>query len=89
MSTPTPIEVPCSAGCKRVAVLPDDGSPPSGWECLPITGRWRCAQCWRELTAASGFAGVPAGFLPDSLAPESIGGLKKLPEAVPLREGVK
>jgi len=38
----------CSSGCKRA--LPDiDAASAAGWECLPITGRWRCPECRIEL----------------------------------------
>jgi hypothetical protein len=82
-------EVPCSAGCKRVALLPDDGSPPPGWDCLQITGRYRCPQCGHELNRANTMLGTPSAFSPDPLPPGSIGALKKLPEPPPLREEVK
>lgn len=52
-------DIVCSAGCKRSGVLAADGTPPAGWEQLPITGRWCCSQCWRDLTAANHLPGPP------------------------------
>lgn len=83
------IEVSCSAGCKRWAELPGDGTPPPGWELLPIAGRYRCANCWRDLTAAQQLQGTPSEFAPDPLPPGSRGALKKLPEPPALREEVR
>ena len=41
-------EISCSAGCKRT--IPDiDKALAAGWENLPISRRWRCPQCYREL----------------------------------------
>ena len=40
----------CSAGCKRT-VLDTDSALAAGWERLPISGRWRCPNCYRELKA--------------------------------------
>lgn len=82
-------EIACSTGCKRTALLPENGNPPDGWEQLQITSRWRCPHCYRELTAANYIPGTPSEFKPDTLPPGSIGALKKLPEAPPLREEVK
>ena len=82
-------DIVCSAGCKRVGVLADDGTPPPGWDCLQITGRYRCPHCGRELAAASSMPGTPSRFEPDPLPADSIGALKKLPEPPPLREEVK
>jgi hypothetical protein len=51
---PEPGKVPmvvCSAGCK--SEIPADETSLRGWENLPITGRWRCPQCWRELQAVN------------------------------------
>jgi len=45
--------VTCSAGCKREVLLSQVGH--AGWENLPITGRWRCPQCWRELQAVNSY----------------------------------
>lgn len=48
----------CSAGCKRdVANL--DEALAAGWDSLPISGRWRCPDCTRELIAASDY-GTPS-----------------------------
>jgi hypothetical protein len=51
MTSPSdpPPKVSCSAGCKREVLLSE--AERTGWENLPITGRWRCPQCWRELQA--------------------------------------
>ena len=45
------------AGCKRTASNEKDAVW-LGWECLPITGRWRCPQCRRELEAVNRPAAV-------------------------------
>lgn len=79
----------CSAGCKRTAILPEDGRMPDGWDFLAITNRWRCVQCWRDLNAAATLPGAPSADTPDTLPPDSIGALKKLPEPPPLHEKVK
>lgn len=84
-----PGEVSCSAGCKRVGQMGEGGAPPPGWEQLPITGRWRCPHCYRELEAARSIEGTPSRSDPDPLPPGSIGSLKKLPVPPPLHEGVK
>lgn len=40
--------ITCSAGCKRA--VPDiDTASAAGWENLPISNRWRCSDCTREL----------------------------------------
>lgn len=82
-------EVACSAGCKRTAALPEDGTSPPGWEQLPISGRWRCPHCYRELIAARGHIGNDSNPGTDTLPPGSIGALKKLPETITLHEKVK
>jgi hypothetical protein len=46
----------CSAGCKRQA-RDDDAALALGWEVLPISTRWRCLDCTRELRHASSLAG--------------------------------
>ena len=46
----------CSAGCKRQA-HDDDAALALGWEVLPITTRWRCLDCTRELRHASSLTG--------------------------------
>jgi hypothetical protein len=38
----------CAAGCKR-SVADESEAVAKGWECLEITNRYRCPQCWREL----------------------------------------
>jgi len=45
--------VGCSAGCMRS--IPESQTSHAGWENLPITGRWRCPQCWRELQAVNSY----------------------------------
>jgi len=53
MSQSDPSAITCSAGCKRD--MPDEqAASQAGWEILPITGRWRCGQCGRELAAIRG-----------------------------------
>jgi len=81
--------VVCSAGCKRSVELPQDGTTPPGWEQLQITNRWRCMQCYRELDAGNSMQGTQSAFTPDPLPADSIGALKKLPDAPPLHEKVK
>lgn len=83
------IEIHCSAGCGAHAFLNDDGTLPPGWEQLQITARVRCMPCTRSLVAANDLQGTPAEFSPDTLPPQSIGGLKKLPEMPALHEKVK
>lgn len=80
-----PDPVSCAAGCKRTADNPEQ----AGWTCLQITGRWRCGQCERELWAARNTPGAPPRNEPDTLPPDSLGALKKLPEPLPLHEKVK
>lgn len=82
-------EVVCSAGCKRTAIISDDGTLPAGFEQLSITGRYRCSHCWRELTAANHIPGTPSSYEPDPLPADSIGSLKKFRDPPPLREEVK
>jgi hypothetical protein len=48
-----PQSIGCSAACKR-EVTDMDAALAAGWECLPITGRWRCPDCTRELVAVRG-----------------------------------
>jgi hypothetical protein len=81
-----PDPVSCAAGCKRTAQDPEK----AGWSCLQITsGRWRCGDCERELWQARNMPGTEASYTPDTLPPDSIGALKKLPEPLPLHEKVK
>jgi hypothetical protein len=42
--------ITCSAGCKREQ-RDADAATAAGWDVLPITGRWRCPACTRELLA--------------------------------------
>ena len=58
----------CSAGCKRI--VQDKGNvlkaaSDAGWECLQITGRWRCPTCTNELLAARDFPGVKEEYQGD------------------------
>ena len=46
-TTPEPAEIGCASGCGRKAT-PADLSL-KGWSLLPISGRYRCPQCWRDL----------------------------------------
>lgn len=82
-------EVVCSAGCKRSTVLTPEGTAPAGWEQLPLSGRFRCMQCFRELDAAQRVTGAPHDPGVDLLPPQSIGALKKLREPPELHEKVK
>ena len=50
----------CSAGCKRQA-RDDDAALALGWEVLPISTRWRCLDCMRELRHASSLVGSSCG----------------------------
>lgn len=77
--------IACAAGCKRT-VADADAALQAGWELLPITGRYRCAVCWRDLNAASTLPGTEAAYRPDPLPADSIGALKRLPERQPLHE---
>lgn len=79
----------CSGGC-GLAVLAEDIEK-SGWSYLQITGRYRCGTCERLLYAASTQPGTwpREGDSTDPLPPNSIGALKKLPEAPPLHEKVR
>lgn len=44
--------VSCAGGCGKV--VPDDtAAEAAGWEFLPISRRYRCGQCTRELQEAS------------------------------------
>lgn len=91
-SEAAPLEVSCSAGCKRSTALdPESGMPAApGWEYLSITGRWRCPACYRELADVNTNGGaVQSNDAPDTLPRDSIGALKKLPEPVPLHEKVR
>lgn len=42
-------EYKCAGGCGRVIIDPATNPSEPGWSYLPITGRWRCGQCEREL----------------------------------------
>ena len=42
----------CSSGCGRRVEDLDEGLQ-KGWEFLPITQRYRCPQCYRDLKAVS------------------------------------
>jgi hypothetical protein len=42
----------CAAGCQRT-VADQAEALAQGWENLPITNRWRCPHCWRELQAVN------------------------------------
>lgn len=79
--------VGCAGGCGKWVAAEDVEH--SGWSYLHITGRYRCGSCERELNAASSSQGGPHDPGSDNLPPDSIGALKQLPEAPPLREGVK
>lgn len=90
MSTINPDPVPtiaCIGGCGRV-VAPE-AIATAGWTLLPITGRFRCAECGLVLALASSTPGTDeyAGHV--TLSPHSRGALKELREMPPLREGVK
>lgn len=50
-SAPEPPTVTCSAGCKREIQVSQLAT--AGWELLPISGRYRCGSCWRELQAVN------------------------------------
>jgi len=50
MSQSDPDPITCAAGCKRTAA-DETAATAAGWEHLPISRRWRCPQCWRELQA--------------------------------------
>jgi len=52
MSQANPDPITCAAGCKRI-VADEDAAAFAGWEYLPITQRWRCPACWRELQAVN------------------------------------
>lgn len=52
MSQADPDPISCAAGCKRI-VADEQAAEKAGWELLPITGRWRCPVCWRELQAVN------------------------------------
>jgi len=43
-----PEPIACSSGCKNTQPSAEAATA-AGWERLPITGRWRCPECWREL----------------------------------------
>lgn len=43
--------ISCSAGCKRAVEEPEK----VGWEFLPISRRWRCPDCTRELDQVNRF----------------------------------
>lgn len=58
MTKPDPIV--CAAGCKR-EVADIDAAQAAGWENLPITNRWRCPACWRELQAVNRSNPITAG----------------------------
>ncbi len=42
----------CAAGCKR-SVPDETAASHAGWENLPISTRWRCPDCTRELAAVN------------------------------------
>jgi hypothetical protein len=80
----------CNAGCgaKAETELLVDGKVAS-WEYLPITGRYRCGDCRRALQAASAMQGAPHDPGSDPLPRDSLGALKRFPEAPALKEGVR
>lgn len=49
-------DIGCSAGCRRMA-RDIDHAASLGWDCLPITNRWRCPDCTRELRQVNAQAG--------------------------------
>jgi len=78
-----------TCACGKEGQLGDKGEAPPGWDVLQIAPRFRCPQCYRDLTAANDFVGTPAKFEPDTLPKDSIGALKKLPKPIELHEKVK
>jgi hypothetical protein len=44
--------ITCAAGCKRY-VADEAAASAAGWENLPISTRWRCVACTRELAAVN------------------------------------
>lgn len=80
----TRTKIGCSAGCGRTDVMIDGKLPPD-WDQLPLTGRYRCTTCTRELAAVSTVPGTE-GYTPDPLPKDSIGALKPLPHREPLKE---
>lgn len=53
--------ISCAAGCKRS--MPDEKTATNaGWESLPISARWRCPDCMRELAAFN----APKEEVPDA-----------------------
>lgn len=46
-------EFKCAGGCGRVILDPETNPSEPGWGYLPISGRWRCGQCTRELQEAA------------------------------------
>lgn len=84
--------VSCVGGCKQFfeSENPDalqKMAEAAGWGLLPITNRYRCGACERELKRASTQEGAPPRLDVDKLKPDSIGALKELPKQEPLREG--
>jgi hypothetical protein len=51
MSQGKPEPLPCAAGCKRT-VEDEAAASAAGWSFLPVTARYRCPHCERELKAA-------------------------------------
>lgn len=47
-----PATISCAGGCKRE--WPAAHIAKSGWDLLPISGRYRCIQCWKELQQVNG-----------------------------------
>lgn len=45
--------IACAAGCKRT-VADEDEATAKAWEFLPITKRYRCPACRRELYQVNG-----------------------------------
>jgi hypothetical protein len=43
--------ITCTDSCGRKVLI--DAVEQSGWSFLPITRRWRCPQCWRDLQAVN------------------------------------
>lgn len=77
----------CAGGCgKKVDA---DQVERLGWSFLHITGRYRCGACEFVLRRASTIEGAPTRLDVDTLPPNSLGALKKLPERQPLHEKVK